>query len=525
MTAPNVSINRNTQYLGNGNTDGVKMFQNPRSKPTQGIVQGAALASITSYNANVGTLSATAANVCGGQDVTAVGLAANDFVVGVTKPTAQAGIGVAYSAVVTADTANINLCNPTAGSVTATGDETYSITALRGMPTITANCGTVSEMLPKTTREDIFTFTPSGAAATASISAGTVESITMSAAGTGYYAPPTVVITPASTSSGSGATAVAVVAAGTVVSVKVTNGGSGYTVAPTISFIGGNYVTPGMIAAVTKPTHQANLAICGVRVAGNNQIGVTYTVTGAANITPTANESYTFLAFNDIPAVSPVIQITANIANCVAAAANTSNSTAVTAVGIAATDMVLNINAALQTPLVFGGAVAAANTVTFHYGGGVPGGTPANGVYTFPVLKPGLGAPVKVHSVKLTPASVAAITTAEQVFTLPSNITLQANSTVLVNKPSHTPYIGVLGARANSTSTLAITFMNVSSAAIVPPAEEYIIANFPSYPPSLSANQLAGYCSQIVAPTMNDSVNQGNEVQQSLVEAGIVYGS
>lgn len=524
MTAPNTSYNRSVQYLGDSNPDGTKMFSSPRSKPVQAAVQAAGLGSIAGYNANGGALSAVGANTCGGQAITATGIAATDFIVGVTKPTAQAGLGHGYSFVPAANAANVNFCNPTAGSITPTANQSYCVTALRGFPVISANGGTISAVTYKTTREDTFTLAPTGASATSNISGGVVTTISVANGGSYYYVPPKVVISPTANSDGAGASAVAIVANGAVIGVRVTDGGSNYTSAPTVTFEGGSYVTPGMMAMVEKAAHQANLVVCGCRVAGENKVAVTYAVTGAANVTPTANETYRFVAFNDMAAVSPLLNITANLANCIAAAANTSNATAVTAAGISTTDVVLQTQTALQTPLVFGGAQATANTITFAYGGGVPGGTPANGVYTFPVLKQDVGYPVKVFSVTLTPASVAAITTAEQIFTLPSNVTLQANSTVIVNKSTHTSGIGVVGARANSTSTLGITYMNVTTGAIVPPAETYLIANFPSYAPTISANQIEGCCTQIIQPTFNSLLDQGNEFQQSLVEAGIIAG-
>lgn len=47
---------------------------------------------------------------------------------------------------------------------------------------------------------------------------------------------------------------------------------------------------------VNKPTAQAGLGIGGVRASGTNQVGINYCNTTAAPITPTAAETYSFIA-------------------------------------------------------------------------------------------------------------------------------------------------------------------------------------------------------------------------------------
>lgn len=65
-----------------------------------------------------------------------------------------------------------------------------------------------------------------------------VDTITVTAGGTGYTSAPTVVISPTN-GAGAAAAATATLTGGVVSSVTVTNRGYGYTVAPTISFTGG----------------------------------------------------------------------------------------------------------------------------------------------------------------------------------------------------------------------------------------------------------------------------------------------
>jgi hypothetical protein len=70
---------------------------------------------------------------------------------------------------------------------------------------------------------------------TPTLTGGRVQSITVTAGGSGYTSAPTVTIT----GTGSGATATATVSGGAVTAVTVTAAGSGYTVAPTVSFSDG----------------------------------------------------------------------------------------------------------------------------------------------------------------------------------------------------------------------------------------------------------------------------------------------
>ena len=72
-------------------------------------------------------------------------------------------------------------------------------------------------------------------------------------------------------------------------------------------------------------------------------------------------------------------------------------------------------------------------------------------------------------SVTLSPASVAAQTSAEQTFTLTG---LNVGDKVSVAKPTNQAGLGIVNARVSAANTLAITFMNATAVAIVPTASE-----------------------------------------------------
>lgn len=75
---------------------------------------------------------------------------------------------------------------------------------------------------------------------------------------------------------------------------------------------------------------------------------------------------------------------------------------------------------------------------------------------------------------QLTPALVAANTTAEQTFTVAGLI---YGSVVYVNKPTAQAGLGIVGARVSANDTLAITFINATGAGITPTAAELYLVS------------------------------------------------
>ncbi len=73
---------------------------------------------------------AVAASTTAEQSFTVVGARVGDGVL-VTKPTAQAGIGIAGARVISFNTVGVTFINATAGSITPTATETYIFTFFR----------------------------------------------------------------------------------------------------------------------------------------------------------------------------------------------------------------------------------------------------------------------------------------------------------------------------------------------------------------------------------------------------------
>jgi hypothetical protein len=69
----------------------------------------------------------------------------------------------------------------------------------------------------------------------------------------------------------------------------------------------------------------------------------------------------------------------------------------------------------------------------------------------------------------ISPASVAANTTAEQLFTVPGVL---AGDLISVSKPTAQAGLGIVGARASAANQIGITFSNNTAAPIVPTASQ-----------------------------------------------------
>jgi hypothetical protein len=79
-----------------------------------------------------------------------------------------------------------------------------------------------------------------------------------------------------------------------------------------------------------------------------------------------------------------------------------------------------------------------------------------------------------VAAVALSPAEVAANTSAEQTFTLPG---LRAGDVIVgVSKPTTQAGLGIVGWRVSAANTVAITFVNATGSPITPTASQtYLI--------------------------------------------------
>ncbi len=77
---------------------------------------------------------------------------------------------------------------------------------------------------------------------------------------------------------------------------------------------------------------------------------------------------------------------------------------------------------------------------------------------------------IRHYTITIDPSTVAANTTSEQTFTI---LSINTADIIIVNKPTHTTGLGIVGSRASAKDQIAITFMNATGSTINPAAEMY----------------------------------------------------
>ena len=102
-----------------------------------------------------------------------------------------------------------------------------------------------------------------------------------------------------------------------------------------------------------------------------------------------------------------------------------------------------------------GAGAAAANSIYVANGGG-------SGSWKLPIIR---------ATATLSPASVAANTTAEQLFTI-SGVALATDVVVSVSKPTAQAGLGIVGWRVSADNQVGITFSNNTGSPIVPTASQ-----------------------------------------------------
>ena len=576
--------------LGGNPSDKVGFFgQVPTSQPTNPFEAQAGafgFGSIVTYSSNNCPLANIAVSTTANQaNLTlenfnvagAVGVnATQEFIVGISKATTAANatnnVGLCGWRPSAANTVDLLFANPSGANGNIVANEVqWTVATIRGFqnaiqiqacnanancPTNGANYGTV---------EIIYNLGGSNATAVATVSsAGQLTGIQVTNGGQGFFTVPTVIITaPANTTysgvtanqptlltgtalpfpvpaNGWGATAEAIVNSnGQVISVVVTDPGYGYLASapPTVTFGVATSIAPGQFVTGQPNAYTAGLGIGNMRVAGKNQIAVQYLNCTGSNIAiPAAN--YAFVGLSSMPAISPFMTIRANIT-----AANTSGvgsgagSTNYVVPGMMANDVGIAAYGNVMTTGVNGTAyilqppIAAANAINDIYIGSNIASNRAAGVYSYVFMRQQANAPMVVFQAFVSNATaVTAGNSSEQVFTLPSNITLSSSNNatnfnvINCNKPSHTPGLSVVGCRANSNTQVAITYMNTSSVSITPPNEMYTFAYFPTPAATMSANILAYQVVYQAGATYSQLWQFVTELQQASQLSGFIKG-
>lgn len=278
----------------------------------------------------------------------------------------------------------------------------------------------------------------------------------------------------------------------------------------------------GDMVVVNKPTAQAGLDIAGYRVVRDNVLGITFANATATPVTPTAAENYTVYCLGGLDARGNYLGAQVSSGSLTGVATVTSAQRTATLSTLATSDTVLGVSKpTIQAGLLSGGGrVAAAGSLGIDFGNPTAGTlTPtANEVYGVGIFRPVPVAPFVLYSQALTPASVAANTTAEQSF----NVTgVPALSAVVINKPSWQAGLGIAGARVTGANWVGVVFENYTATPITPTAAEtYLIGNFqvPFDAPGNSILQLAGLSDDQIKVL-------SNAMRSALVAEGLLAGA
>ena len=276
----------------------------------------------------------------------------------------------------------------------------------------------------------------------------------------------------------------------------------------------------GQLAVVNKPTVNAGLDIVGVRVAAPNTIGITFANFTAGTLTPTAGEVYSVASLGPIDASTNSLIFQGAVVGTQAIATVTTGQVTITSGNFAAQDTVIGVSAPFQAGLgAINGTVGSTTEVVTFVNPTAGTLTPTSGeIITTNIFRQNPVAPLIVYTQTLTPASVAANTTAEQTFVVPGVV---AGSMVAVNKPSAQTGLGISGVRVSSANNIAITYVNVTATTITPASEVYTIGNFQVPIDTTTGNS---WIQQSTPALASDSVLVDN-IRVALVSLGLISGS
>ena len=469
------------------------------TQPSQAVASFALGQSAIVVYTTVLSPAAVNANTCVEQALTVTGIQAGSLVF-VNKPATQAGLGIASSRVSAANTIQVTFFNVTAGNITPTATQNYSIVEIRP-PLIQSVALSPAIVATLTTAEQVFSITPAANAAGLS---GNQVGLTSGVTALNQNPP-----------------ASSALAAG---------------VEP--SSLNRTRVTVGnpQTVIVNKPTSQAGLGVVNARISANNELALTFLNTSGAGITPTAAETYLFFASRGLALTSPYVTYLVHVGTLAQTNTITTAEQTVTVNGLAAGDKIVGVSKpTAQAGLgICGWRVTAANTLGITFNNPTAAGiTPtANEIYTVTVQKAEVseGAVLTQFTVAIVPAAVATITGAEQTFTVTG---LAALSPVMVNAASGVNFTGtdlggamtqgiaIGGFRTSALNTLAINFCNVTAAAITPvPMILTVLAAQPD-----QSGAAAGALGSAVVWPVDVAAMRAQETLEAIRQALVVQGA
>lgn len=298
--------------------------------------------------------------------------------------------------------------------------------------------------------------------------------------------------------------------------------------------ISGNVCLPGTIGIVNKPTAQTGLGYSGIcRVVGINQVGITFFAVSSgavtSGVTPTAAETYQFAFLPQLNAYNPTLVYTIPAGQAAGAAStNVEQTSAVT--GILGTDTVSGISkpAVQASTAVANGRVMSSGVIGIQYTNITAAQTPTSSeTYRTTIQRQSPLNPMMMYSVPFTPAAVAATTAAEQTTAVTGIV---ASSSIALMKPSVTPGLVITNVRQVASSgtpgTIAITYHNLTTTSITPPAETYTVGNVQLQGPGAGVVTTAGLSvEQTYYPAQQQSMVMAQALRAALVNLNMIAGS
>lgn len=293
---------------------------------------------------------------------------------------------------------------------------------------------------------------------------------------------------------------------------------------------------PGMAVAVQKPTEQATLMVGNCRVAANNTLAIQFLNVGNTAITPTASEVYSYSAVLGVQGVSPIVVAGVNLGGATSGIATLTSVTSgggntplsVKVTGINVDDLVIGtgqntipMTAANQVFLPEVRVSSVVNTLQFSFvntNSALTITALSTDTWMIPIMRPNLSAPGILLPATVVTAQISPNSVAEVGATVTG---LTVSSTILVQKPSFTSGLTVVGSRVTAASLgqIAIAIANPTSNTLTLPSETYVVAAM--QPVFGSGHHVA----QLVAPVGVQGIALTNELRNALAGTGFIAGS
>lgn len=278
----------------------------------------------------------------------------------------------------------------------------------------------------------------------------------------------------------------------------------------------------GEAVIVNPPSLVTNIIIAGTRIAGPNQVGVTFMNASTTTATTPPGGTYQFFSLGGIDMANNTIAIQTINPTLPGPAGSTTASFSYTVTGLLTSDQVVGIEKPTQQAgIAFTGAfVTGANTLGISYTNFGPTVTPtASEVYGLTIYRTsGVTAPCVLYTPTLSPASVPPNTTMSQAFTVTG---LVNSSVVVVNKPTAQPGLGILGVRVSGTNQLEICYGNATAVTLTPtPGEVYTVANLQQNVPDPGSAWILQ-----VTPQQQQMAILDNAIRNALVGMGLIAGA